>query len=572
MPNRPPRLLSRLSCLAIAFALQFALPARAAQNVDPTRELTGETLYQFLLAEIANARGETAIALGAYERLVNRTQNATMARRATEIALFARDFDRAAQMAAQWKAIEPGSREAERILSSAMLSEDLQISRVESHLADLLARDDANREYNLLGLNRTFARISDKAIVLAAIERLTEPYLDEAAAHLVRAQAHAAVEDVDATLASLDEALARRPTWTPAVLFKAQLLRHTGRDEAARTLLDNYLIQRPDDHRARLILSQILIAADETLLARAHLDRVLEHAADDDRETNYAVGQLLAESGDAERAIVLLERALNARHPESLQIRFRLAELEAGLGRVDAALARYQAMFDSEHMLQARAAAANLLREHGRIDEALGLLQDPQADDESQRRLFLAQVQLLRDAGRVDDAFAQIEDGLRQHPDDDEFLYEAAMLAERLDRIDLMENRLRKLMALDPENAHAFNALGYSLADRGLRLDEAQKLIERALEISPDDAYIIDSKGWVRFRKGDIAGALTHLERAWSISKDPEIAAHLGEVLWVLERRDDAEVIWRKGLERDDDNKVLIRTIERLRGKALPDA
>jgi Flp pilus assembly protein TadD len=160
-----------------------------------------------------------------------------------------------------------------------------------------------------------------------------------------------------------------------------------------------------------------------------------------------------------------------------------------------------------------------------------------------------------------------VDNALREAPDDEQLLYESAMLAERLDQMNIMEARLRKLIALDPEHSHAHNALGYSLADRGLRLDEAEQLIRRALELTPDDPYILDSLGWVRFRRSDLEGALEHLKRAYDLSPDPEIAAHLGEVMWALNQRAQADAVWDEALRTHPDNQTLTRTVKRLRGQ-----
>ena len=179
-------------------------------------------------------------------------------------------------------------------------------------------------------------------------------------------------------------------------------------------------------------------------------------------------------------------------------------------------------------------------------------------------RLLLAEAQILRDAERPTEALALLEAALRENPEDTGLLYEAAMLAERIGRMDLLEARLRRVLELQPDHAHALNALGYSLADRGLRLDEAEALIARAHALMPQDPFILDSLGWVRFRRGDQVGALVHLERAYGMRKDAEIAAHLGEVLWTLGRRDEARRIFAEALAAHPDNRLLTDTGRRL--------
>jgi Flp pilus assembly protein TadD len=200
----------------------------------------------------------------------------------------------------------------------------------------------------------------------------------------------------------------------------------------------------------------------------------------------------------------------------------------------------------------------------GRIEDARAhLRQLADKPGGSKSRSAMLEFQLLRDAGRADEAVAVLEAALAAEPDQPELLYETAMLAERDNRIDVAERRLRRLIEVKPDHAHAYNALGYSMAERNVRLDEAQGLIAKGLELAPEDPFILDSMGWVMFRRGDLNGALTYLERAFAIRPDPEIAAHLGEVQWLLGRRDDAEKLWRTVAAQHPDNEALTSTIKR---------
>lgn len=236
----------------------------------------------------------------------------------------------------------------------------------------------------------------------------------------------------------------------------------------------------------------------------------------------------------------------------------------ADRGQGEAARKWFDEITDPELRPEANIRSAQSIAREGRVDEARALLQAEADEPEIMRRYILAEVQILRDANRPAEALLVLDDALRETPDDTGLLYEAAMLAERIDRVDLMETRLRRVIELQPDHAHAHNALGYSLADRNLRLDEAEALIVRALEISPDDPFILDSLGWVRFRRGDGAAALIHLERAYAKRQDAEIAAHLGEVLWSLSRREDARRILDQALAAHPENTLLVETARRL--------
>jgi len=219
-----------------------------------------------------------------------------------------------------------------------------------------------------------------------------------------------------------------------------------------------------------------------------------------------------------------------------------------------------------EQYLQARMRKALLLGKLKRVDEGRKLLASTPTDSAAERvQLTLAEGQLLREAGRHKEAFAFLTDALARNPDDSGLLYDAAMAAEKLDRIDVMERHLRRLIELKPDDAHAHNALGYSLADRNQRLAEAYELIARALKLAPTDGYIMDSMGWVYFRMGNLAKAREYLERAWQMRAHAEVGAHLGEVLWVAGERERARGIWRESRAIEPDNETLRSTLRRLK-------
>jgi Flp pilus assembly protein TadD len=214
----------------------------------------------------------------------------------------------------------------------------------------------------------------------------------------------------------------------------------------------------------------------------------------------------------------------------------------------------------------ARVRQALLLGKMQRVDDGRRLLADTSTDNDQQRlQLTLGEAQLLRTSKRYNEAFDFLAGSLAKAPDDPTLLYETAMAAEKLDRIDVMERHLRRLMELKPDDANAYNALGYSLADRNQRLPEALELIERALKLAPQDAFILDSMGWVYFRMGNVAQARTYLERAYKIRADPEVATHLGEVLWVLGEQDAARALWREAQRKEPDNETLRATLARFK-------
>jgi Flp pilus assembly protein TadD len=247
-------------------------------------------------------------------------------------------------------------------------------------------------------------------------------------------------------------------------------------------------------------------------------------------------------------------------------VRYLLGQIAEEQKQWPQAIQYYDSIKASDHELPARMRTANAMAKQGKVDEALVYLRrvaDEHPDDEPQ--LLVAEAQILRDANRSQDAFKLLSQALDKQPDQPDILYDLALTAEKLERFDLLETHLRKLIQVKPDHAHAYNALGYSFAERNIRLAEARKLIEKALEISPEDYFIIDSLGWVLYREGDLKGAARELRRAYGGRPDAEIGAHLGEVLWTLGERDEARRVWEESLKSGPDNETLQKTIKRLR-------
>ena len=245
---------------------------------------------------------------------------------------------------------------------------------------------------------------------------------------------------------------------------------------------------------------------------------------------------------------------------------YQLGLLAQDRGDVDAAVKYFAAVDKGEYLVMARSQTALILSRQGKTDEALAMLAAIDAVTATDRaRLAIAQSQVLREAKQFEAALAVLEKALTAQPNEPDLLYDKAMVAERLQKIDVLESTLTRLIELRPNHPHAYNALGYSWAERNVRLEEARKLIAKALELAPQDPFILDSMGWVMFRLGQPKAALVNLEEAYRQRPDPEIAAHIGEVLWSLGRHDEALKIWREARTQYPNNEVLGAVIERFK-------
>jgi Flp pilus assembly protein TadD len=263
-----------------------------------------------------------------------------------------------------------------------------------------------------------------------------------------------------------------------------------------------------------------------------------------------------------------MKRLLGLGYRDANGVRYLLGQMAEEQKHWPRAIEWYQAITAGEHLVPARMRTAGAMAKQGRLDDARQFLRKVGADNPDQQvQLTVAEAQLLREAQRHQDAFQILGEALQKEPDQPELLYDYALTAEKLERFDLLEANLRKLIEVRPDHAHAYNALGYSFAERNMRLPEARKLIEKALDLSPEDYFIIDSLGWVLYREGDLKGAARELRRAYVGRPDAEIGAHLGEVLWVMGERDEAERVWHESLKSSPENETLHKTIQRLKKK-----
>lgn len=527
----------------------------------PKMELTGQILYQALLAEVAGQRGNLGLSASAYMDLARSTRDPRLARRAAEIALHGRNLDMALQASRLWVEIDPESPQARQMMAGLLVSAN-RLDELQPHVAKLLAQEGENLRDGLLRLNRLFARYPDKKAVLAMVEQLTLPYVGVAEAHFARAQAALNATEWQRGIAEADKALALRPDWDIAVMLKAQLQRAES-PEAALDTLRRYLAGHPQAREVRLQYARGLVGVRKFPQARAEFQRLLGDFPGN-ADVIYAVAVLSMQLSDWATAEENFRKLLGLDFAEMDAVRLYLGQIAEEHKQYDDALRWYAEVAPGEQYLAAQLRIAQLLAKQGKLDAGRRHLQDAQAAGNADRiQLLLAESQLLRDAGRTKEAYELLAGSLAGQPEQPELLYESALLAEKLGRHDVMEVNLRKLIRIKPDHAHAYNALGYSFAERNLRLAEAEELIVKALQLSPDDPFIIDSMGWVLYRKGDNAGALTQLQRAFSIRPDPEIAAHLGEVLWVLGRRDEAKRTWQEAAKSHPGNEALAEVIKR---------
>ena len=555
---------STLRLIIAAAGLSIAGCAAFAQTKDiPSADLNEPMLYEFLLGEIALQRGDNGLAAQTFLDLARRTRDPRVARRAVEVANQGRLPELALDAARTWYELEPASTQALQVLA-ALLVANKRAEEAVPYLEKLLVTEGVNVENGFMQLNRMLAANPDKAANLRVVRRLASKYPDLAQAHFAIAQAASAAGDDEAALASVRRAGALRPDWELAALLEAQILQRRSPAAAAKVLGD-FVAKNPNSREARLNYARMLILDKRLPEARKQFEAVLA-ASPGNTEVIYAVGLLAFQLKDYEVAEQSMKRLLSLNYRDADGVRYVLGQIAEEQKQWSQAVQWYERIGEGEHQLAARMRTANAIAKQGKLDEARKFLRRAAAEspgDEAQ--LTVAEAQLLREANRNQDAFQLLGEALKKDPEQPELLYDYALTAEKLERFEVLESHLRKLIEVRPDHAHAYNALGYSFAERNTRLPEARKLIERALELAPDDYFIIDSLGWVLYREGDLKGAAEQLRRAYGGRPDAEIGAHLGEVLWVMGEREEANRIWQESLKASPDNETLQKTITRLK-------
>ena len=542
---------------------QAAAPEPEDRAVLPKQELTENLLYEFLLAEIAGQRGSATLSAQAYVDLAKRTRDPRIARRATEVALYARMNNAAIDAATLWHETEPGSTRPLQALAGLLVA----AGRYEEALPNLkkLLAGSANDPANgFTQLTRTLANTQDKQAALKLVRSLAADYPRLAEAHFAVARAAVSAGDERLALEAARKAGQLRPDWEAAVLLEAQLLQKASTDQA-ETLLAGHLKKYPAARETRLAYARLLVAQKRFGEARAEFQKLMS-GVPDSSDMAFAVALLSLQLKDYDAAERYLRSLIESPYRDKDGVRLYLGQVAEERKNTPEALRWYGEVGEGEQYVQAQIRYAQVLARQGKLDEARARLQQAAAKNSQQRvQLILAEAQLLRDANQPKTAFDLVGQALDRVPNNPELLYDYAMLAEKIERVDILEASLRKLIEIRPEHAHAYNALGYSLADRNQRLPEARELIEKALQLAPDDSFIIDSMGWVLYRMGKLKDSLGYLRRAFAGRPDAEIAAHLGEVLWAMGERAEAERVWGDATRESPDNETLANTIRRLK-------
>ena len=539
----------------------------AAATPDKVTELAREDIYyHVLVAEIAGQRNHYDVSIANYLRVLPKVSDPQIAERVTRIAYFAKDFASAYIAAQRWFQLAPENDDAlQAVAALALLQNDSSAALI--YLKQVLQREEEGLLHgfqvvaNLLG--RSQSEHDEQALQIMA--KIVAEHPENAYAHLAYGELATMLGRYPEAEAALNKALGLAPDLQVALVSHARLVYQSGRIDEALAHLRLAIADIKDNEKLRLAYGRMLLEAKRYQQAKEQFS-ILSQAAPEDSDYLYTLALLALDMDEIEQASSHLNRLL--------ELGERVHEANYYLGRIAeakqdyvAAIEKYEVVGRSEYQFDAQIRIGQLLARSGQIDAGLAHLRGLRMQNSEPSiaiRLYLTESSVLRDADRFQEAVTILSEALSVVPGNTELLYSRALLYEKIDKIDLLEHDLRAILLREPENADALNALGYTLADRTTRYEEAYTLIEQAIKLRPNEAAIIDSMGWVLYRMGRTEEAVTYLKRALNLQYDIEIAGHLSEVLWVIGQHNAAKRLLDSALKKSPDNKTLLQVKEQL--------
>ena len=550
---------------------------KAMDTENRQAAMSAELFYEILLGEMAAQEGALGDAQALMMEAARASESEKLYRRATELAVQSRSGDQALRNARAWLNAYPDSKDANRAVLRLMVALN-RIADSASYLRREVELTPAEkRGASFLGITQLYSNASDKPLAADVVEQALDGSLKDPqngpVAWASIGHLRLIADQKPAALQALQNGEKLNPGSSAIALLAMELL-EAGTAEV-EPLVQRYLDKNPSP-QLRMGFARLLIGQKRFADAKKQIQTITTESPEfPEAWAVLANLQLQDKELDAAQQSINQFAALQPKLPEGVarkaglaQLNLLQADLAEKRNRYDEADAYLQRIPDAANLLSVQARRADLLARQGKIQEARAIIRAVPADGPNQQRLKqVAEVQLLRDAKLNEEAYELQTKLLSQFPDDMELTYDTALLAERVGKTEQMEHLLRKIIERKPDFQHAYNALGYSYAERNIKLDEAQSLIQKALDMTPGDPFITDSLAWVHFRRGHLDDAEKLLEQAYATRQDVEIAAHLGEVLWVQNKRERALKIWREGLQTDASNATLLETLKRLNVK-----
>ena len=537
-------------------------PQPESHAILPSIPLTGDTLYDLLVGEMAGQRGELPVSVRHYLQAAVETRDPRIAERATRIAIYSRLQDEALTAARIWVETDPDNLKAHQVISGLYMRQGDPMGAI-PHLEKLLMFKDGETAKRLLMISNLLSKQQDKNAALKAMEKLLETRRDNADALYAYGFLALHANKLELAEQTINKVLTLRPGWVDAIIIRARIYIANGQRTTARHYLEQAVDNDSDNVVLRLSYGRLLIDLNQPEQAREQFQWLVDNMPENE-DIVYTLAALSLQTDRLDEAREYFLQLANNDEKGS-DVYFYLGQIAERQKEPDVAIAYYSRITSEQlNYINAQIRISYLMVEREGLDSALNYLRAIEAERaKDQARIYIVEGDMLSNVERYEEAMAVFNAAVAKRPESNDLLYARAMLAEKMDRLDLLEKDLRKILARDPENSQAMNALGYTLADRTTRYQEALNYVKHALELDPNSYYILDSMGWVYYRMGNYDKAVKYLQRAMSQKWDTEIAAHLGEVLWVKGDHTGAREIWGSALKKAPDDKLLLEVIRR---------
>ncbi|MDD2659334.1 MAG: tetratricopeptide repeat protein [Methylococcales bacterium] len=548
-PAKPSDSKGSVTPVKIAAAKVNAQQKESKTSIDP------DVLFTLLTAELAGQRGQYDIALEGYMEAAKRVHDPRFAERATMIAMYLKNSNKTKKSVALWLRLDPKNQTARKIAALLALKAGDKKAAVDD-LNVLLAVDPAGFENALLELSGALQKEGKTSAVYEALNAVSIQHPDQAVIYFIQSLLAMQMKDKNLAEIKIQQALKLQPDWDKALIFQAQIAVFSGDLNKAKAILKDASSKYPGNSKIAKMYAQVLIKAEDYEAAIEAYKKIVL-ADPKDLESQFALGLLYLQLGQDAQAEDIFKKLLE--QPQwRYQASFYLGKIEEKQDHAKDALIWFDKVTDGPLAFDASISAISLLAKDKRFDEARSRANLLEARFPKQKlRLLLVQAELYSQQKQYEKAYSLLTGALVDFPDQKELLYTRALIAEHINKPDIVEADLKKILAMDPDNVEALNALGYTLLNSSDRYAEAKKYLKKALKLQPNEAVIIDSYGWLQFKLGNYKSALEYLQQAYEKEPENEIAAHLAEVLWVLGRKDEAKKLFNKAIKDSPDDEYL---------------
>ncbi|MDB4575959.1 tetratricopeptide repeat protein [bacterium] len=527
--------------------------------------MDSDTLYNLLAAEFAGNSGDVEASLDFYREASKSVEDSRIAARTAYIALYGESYEETLNALDRWRELEPDAIDLSRMYAVTYLKLE-QPEKAVPYIEDLLSDYHESPADEAMAVKQLLSKEASNEVAYEVLQRLNEKNKDNKHLLVLQSRYAAQLEHYDEALALLDQVLVMDPELYDVLLIKARILSAQGKNDEATLLIKQVVDELPENNALRLQYARMLVEQHKMEEATKQYS-ILQKNLPDDGEISLSLALLYIETKQLDQAVEVLEHLIEI-DKEVPVANYYLGRIAQNQGDEKQAISYYLGVKTGEYAYDAQLRIGILLAVLGKPDDGLAKLEalaEQQTSWALRVKAYLAQGEILRAEKRFEEGVEMYSRALQQKRDDTTLLYARGLMAEKVDRLDMTEADLLKVISKEPDNADALNALGYTLADRTSRYQEAQEYIKRAAVLVPDDPAILDSLGWVSYRLGELDEALKWLAKAFEKLEDAEIAAHYGEVLWQSNQKDKAREVWNKGKKQNADNPVLIETLERIK-------